>query len=102
MKFETAKVDQCLDFIEAKGLHKQWGGNGAKMRVKATGGGAYKYADVSGGIGQWGGTGRRGEGREGGFKGLQRGMGPRWLWWKPFLQPATVAVAASGARMAQL
>ncbi len=35
-----------MDFIEAKGLHRSNGG-GAKMRVKATGGGAYKYAEVS-------------------------------------------------------
>ena len=45
VKFETAKVDECIDFIEAKGLHRR-NGSGAPMRVKATGGGAFKYAEV--------------------------------------------------------
>jgi hypothetical protein len=29
------------------GLHRSGDGSGGKMRVKATGGGAYKYAEVS-------------------------------------------------------
>ncbi|KAL4425789.1 hypothetical protein ABPG75_009805 [Micractinium tetrahymenae] len=46
VKFETAKVDECIAFIEAKGLHRSTDGSGGKMRVKATGGGAYKYAEL--------------------------------------------------------
>lgn len=48
VKFETCSMEQCLDFIEAKGLHRYWhsGGNNGLMRVKATGGGAYKFAEV--------------------------------------------------------
>lgn len=44
VKFETNKVDECIDFIGAKGLHRR-SDSGVKMRVKATGGGAYKFAD---------------------------------------------------------
>jgi bifunctional damage-control phosphatase, subfamily II, fusion protein len=44
VKFETSKVDDCIDFIESKGLHRR-NKSGMKMRVKATGGGAYKFAD---------------------------------------------------------
>lgn len=46
VKFETQKVEECVAFIEAKGLHRSVDGSGAKMRVKATGGGAYKYAEL--------------------------------------------------------
>ncbi|EFJ47392.1 hypothetical protein VOLCADRAFT_61514, partial [Volvox carteri f. nagariensis] len=47
VKFETNRVEDAINFIEAKGLHRYCGRNGTKeMRVKATGGGAYKYADV--------------------------------------------------------
>ena len=46
VKFESSKVDECIDFIEAKGLHRR-NGSTMPMRVKATGGGAFKYADVS-------------------------------------------------------
>jgi len=58
VKFETARIDECIDFIEAKGLHRVSsldGGGGdapdgadapdSKVRFVATGGGAYKYAD---------------------------------------------------------
>lgn len=45
VKFETAKVEECIDFIEAKGLHRR-NGSGMPMRVKATGGGAFKYAEI--------------------------------------------------------
>lgn len=44
VKFETSKVRECIDFIRAKGLHRSNGG--PAMRVTATGGGAYKYADL--------------------------------------------------------
>ncbi|XP_050276667.1 pantothenate kinase 1 isoform X2 [Quercus robur] len=50
-KFETCKINDCLDFIQTKQLHI--GGCqrlGAlpieKTIIKATGGGAYKYADL--------------------------------------------------------
>ncbi|KAI7844383.1 hypothetical protein COHA_002181 [Chlorella ohadii] len=46
VKFETAKVHECIAFIEAKGLHLSRDGSGGKMRVKATGGGAYKFAEL--------------------------------------------------------
>ncbi|KAL4445797.1 hypothetical protein ABPG77_008996 [Micractinium sp. CCAP 211/92] len=46
VKFETAKVDECIAFIEAKGLHRSTDGSGGRMCVKATGGGAYKYAEL--------------------------------------------------------
>ena len=89
VKFETSKIDECLDFIEAKGLHRPQqgmggfygsfsssgladrrsgsvggagvgggggggGGNGnnknndppTRVRVLATGGGAYRFADL--------------------------------------------------------
>ena len=49
VKFETSKIDQCLDFIKSKNLHHcPDDGNGKKpqMRVQATGGGAFKYADM--------------------------------------------------------
>ena len=53
MKFETARIDECIDFIEAKGLHRVSGAAASggdapdgKVRVVATGGGAYKYADI--------------------------------------------------------
>jgi hypothetical protein len=45
VKFETNRVEDAIDFIEAKGLHRYQTKSGSKeMRVKATGGGAYKYA----------------------------------------------------------
>ena len=86
VKFETSKIDECLDFIEAKGLHRPQqqgiggfygsssgglaerrsgsvGGGGSgnnnknknnsndpppttRVRVLATGGGAYRFADL--------------------------------------------------------
>jgi len=39
-KFETSKLDQCMNFIEQKRLHL--GAEGGKAVVKATGGGAFK------------------------------------------------------------
>ncbi|KAK7317179.1 hypothetical protein RJT34_01186 [Clitoria ternatea] len=53
VKFETGKINECLDFIHSKQLH--CGGpespcaDGVADRnviIKATGGGAYKYADL--------------------------------------------------------
>ncbi|KAI8462346.1 MAG: fumble-domain-containing protein [Monoraphidium minutum] len=48
VKFETARIADCLDFIEAKGLHRCLGRDGFQheMRVKATGGGAHRFADM--------------------------------------------------------
>lgn len=37
-KFETSRIEDCLEFIERKRLHR--------ASVKATGGGAYKYAEL--------------------------------------------------------
>jgi len=45
VKFESNKVDECIDFIESKGLHRR-NGSTMPMRVKATGGGSFKYAEV--------------------------------------------------------
>ncbi|KAK6924844.1 Damage-control phosphatase ARMT1-like, metal-binding domain [Dillenia turbinata] len=55
VKFETHKINECLDFIHSKQLH--WGGldphqwtseapNNENAIIKATGGGAYKFADL--------------------------------------------------------
>ncbi|RMZ52550.1 hypothetical protein APUTEX25_003693, partial [Auxenochlorella protothecoides] len=44
VKFESSKIEECMDFMEAKRLHRSNGGN-EPMRVKATGGGAFKYAE---------------------------------------------------------
>jgi hypothetical protein len=46
VKFETARIDDCLEFIEAKGLHRCTGKDGLRheVRVKATGGGAVRFA----------------------------------------------------------
>ena len=49
MKFETSKIDQCLEFIQSKNLHhspENEQGKQPHMRVQATGGGAFKYADM--------------------------------------------------------
>eukprot|EP00899_Mesostigma_viride_P013960 jgi/Mesvir1/22565/Mv18570-RA.2 len=58
VKFETAKLQEFIDFVFSKKLHlcralgdaveeSLWGyGEGEGVRVKATGGGAYKYADI--------------------------------------------------------
>ncbi|EHA8590419.1 pantothenate kinase 2 [Cocos nucifera] len=56
VKFETGKLNECLDFISAKQLHRggldspSWP-SGTRPEdntiiIKATGGGAYKFADV--------------------------------------------------------
>jgi pantothenate kinase len=44
-KFETSRIEECLEFIERKRLHKKKDSS-QPIRVKATGGGAFKYADV--------------------------------------------------------
>ncbi|PKA49311.1 Pantothenate kinase 2 [Apostasia shenzhenica] len=55
VKFETRKLYECLDFISSKQLHRggvdspSWGSgrqSNGNIIIKATGGGAYKYADV--------------------------------------------------------
>ena len=46
MKFETSKLEQAVEFITAKGLHKVSGSAAQLVRVKATGGGAYKFTEV--------------------------------------------------------
>lgn len=49
VKFETSRLDQAIDFIRSKGLHQCADGNGQPVgritRVKATGGGAFKFYD---------------------------------------------------------
>ncbi|KAJ9677757.1 hypothetical protein PVL29_022630 [Vitis rotundifolia] len=55
VKFETSKINECLDFINSKQLHR--GGMDSRLWlseappsddviIKATGGGAYKFADL--------------------------------------------------------
>ncbi|XP_062158988.1 pantothenate kinase 1 isoform X1 [Alnus glutinosa] len=51
VKFETSKINDCLDFIQTKQLHLGGYQNleappTDKSIIKATGGGAYKYADL--------------------------------------------------------
>ncbi|KAL8140787.1 hypothetical protein V2J09_006808 [Rumex salicifolius] len=55
VKFETAKINECLDFIKSKKLHcggmnpLRWPSNIVtedNVVVKATGGGAFKFADL--------------------------------------------------------
>lgn len=46
VKFETTRIDQMFDFIEAKGLHRLSNGVGGAARITATGGGAYKYEQM--------------------------------------------------------
>ncbi|ONM56762.1 Pantothenate kinase 2 [Zea mays] len=54
VKFETGKLNECLDFISSKQLHRggidspSWrsGAQSDDIVIKATGGGAFKYADV--------------------------------------------------------
>lgn len=50
VKFETARIEDCLDFIQAKGLHRTLlrDGSSREVRVKATGGGAHKFAGERG------------------------------------------------------
>ncbi|WOL02923.1 pantothenate kinase 2 [Canna indica] len=55
VKFETRKLNECLDFISSKQLHRggsdspSWRSGSSSdedIVIKATGGGAYKFADV--------------------------------------------------------
>ncbi|KAL8042001.1 hypothetical protein ABFX02_09G021800 [Erythranthe guttata] len=55
VKFETNKINECLDFIYSKQLHRggmdsrHWQSEGSVTEntiIKATGGGAYKFADL--------------------------------------------------------
>ncbi|KAI3785775.1 hypothetical protein L1987_44900 [Smallanthus sonchifolius] len=43
VKFETSKINECLEFIHSKQLHR---GDNDNAVIKATGGGAYKFADL--------------------------------------------------------
>ncbi|KAI3673513.1 hypothetical protein L6452_39635 [Arctium lappa] len=43
VKFETTKINECLEFIHSKQLHR---GDDNNAVIKATGGGAYKFADL--------------------------------------------------------
>jgi type II pantothenate kinase len=45
-QFETSHVEECLNFIEAKGLHRCSSRVGGLAVVKATGGGAFRFADL--------------------------------------------------------
>lgn len=45
IKFETSMIDDCMAFIESKRLHKRKNSS-LPIRVKATGGGAFKFAEV--------------------------------------------------------
>lgn len=44
-KFETTRIEECMEFIERKRLHRH-NDSSEPIRVKATGGGAFKYADL--------------------------------------------------------
>lgn len=49
-KFETSKIDDCIDFIKTMKLHpggsrQQENPGSQPISIKATGGGSYKYAD---------------------------------------------------------
>ena len=49
VKFETAKIGQAMDFIKANCLHMFRNGSTGErevVRIKATGGGAYKFSDI--------------------------------------------------------
>ncbi|XP_059303936.1 pantothenate kinase 2 isoform X2 [Lycium ferocissimum] len=55
VKFETSKINECLDFIHSKQLHcggidsPRWPSDASQSEnavIKATGGGAYKFADL--------------------------------------------------------
>lgn len=45
VKFETSRIEECMKFIEDNKLHKRKMSD-RPIRVKATGGGAFKFADV--------------------------------------------------------
>ncbi|KAK9675570.1 hypothetical protein RND81_11G015800 [Saponaria officinalis] len=50
-KFETCKINECLDFIESNRIlgNCNWGkdvSEGKNLPIKATGGGAHKFADL--------------------------------------------------------
>lgn len=49
VKFETAKIEEALEFIKANCLHTRDTGNGGEkkvVRIMATGGGAYKFSEI--------------------------------------------------------
>ncbi len=45
LKFETDRIDQCLDFVKRlqDEFRRQNGSRSGKMSIMATGGGAYKF-----------------------------------------------------------
>lgn len=45
-QFETSAVDECIRFIEAKGLHRCAGRSSGRSVLRATGGGAVRFADL--------------------------------------------------------
>lgn len=45
-QFETSNVDECIRFIEAKGLHRCSRRSSGKACVKATGGGAFRFNEA--------------------------------------------------------
>ncbi|MCH92930.1 pantothenate kinase 2-like, partial [Trifolium medium] len=50
-KFETSKINDCIDFIKTMKLHlgghqQQENPGSQPISIKATGGGSYKYADL--------------------------------------------------------
>ena len=49
VKFETAKIDSAMSFIRENCLHMRRGGADEPkdvVRIKATGGGAFKFSDI--------------------------------------------------------
>lgn len=48
VKFQTSRLDECLEFIRSKGLHYgiTTSSRNMSMEIKATGGGAFKFADI--------------------------------------------------------
>ena len=46
VKFETSKVNDCLEFIQSKQLHRFDSKETKNGVIKATGGGAFKFADL--------------------------------------------------------
>mmetsp|Transcript_3468 Transcript_3468/g.8203 ORF Transcript_3468/g.8203 Transcript_3468/m.8203 type:complete len:911 (+) Transcript_3468:246-2978(+) len=45
VKFQTSNVEDCVKFICSKGLHRTMH-DGCAMRVKATGGGSFRFAEI--------------------------------------------------------
>jgi hypothetical protein len=45
-QFETSNVEECIRFIEAKGLHRCSRRTSGRACVKATGGGAFRFNEA--------------------------------------------------------